>query len=209
VHGFGAALVVEGEALVCARIADTPARRERPGALVPARGTLREGVPLRVVAGAAGAVVAVWEPAFVGDALRACPWVLDELRRQADHLQALAGATLGPLGELDDRSRDLVLPRLALRVVAPGEALVERDDKNVGLAVVGAGTLALFEGEPEALAREARPGEALFADALVRHAPVACTARAGAAGALVLFADRKLAHELLVSVAPLLEALGG
>src|SRR5262249_44047403 len=114
--GFGAALLMEGAAVVCATIVDEPVSRAAPGTLVPTRGTFGAAMALRVVAGRAGAKIAVWDQAVLEDALHTCPWVSEELTAAADRLQALAGATMGPLGELVEDARDRVVERLAMRV---------------------------------------------------------------------------------------------
>jgi hypothetical protein len=203
VSGFGAALVVEGNAAVCATIVDTPARRATRGTLVATHGSLADGVALRVVAGEGGAHIAVWDEDVLEAGLRACPWVLDELRNEADHLQALAGTTMGPLGEIDETIRDQIVTRLALHVVPPFEALVQKGAAVVALIMVGAGTITIGEdGESEAM-----PGDFLFAGELMHARRAPETARAGAAGALVLMADRQIAQELFVTVPQLVELL--
>src|SRR5262249_47876839 len=84
VSGFGAALLVEGAASVCATIVDERVSRAEPGELVPMRGTFADAVALRVVAGPAGARVATWDQAVIDEALRSCPWVIEELAARAD-----------------------------------------------------------------------------------------------------------------------------
>jgi hypothetical protein len=91
VSRFGAALLVEGSASVGA-IAE-PVSPVAQGVLVTSRGTQAEAVALRLVAGAAGARVAVWDQTAVDDALRAHPQVADALAAHADRLQALAAAS--------------------------------------------------------------------------------------------------------------------
>ena len=119
VAGFGVALLLDGDAAVCAAIVDTPVSGAALGALLPARGTFGDAVALRVVAGARGARVAVWNPPAVEAALAGHPEVIGALSARADRLQALAGATLGPLGELSDAARERLVERLGIRVVQP------------------------------------------------------------------------------------------
>jgi hypothetical protein len=182
VSAFGAALLVEGAASICATIVDEPASRAVPGTLVPTRGTLTEAVALRVVAGPAGARVALWDQAAIEEALRASGRVLDELRARADRLQALAGATMGPLGELDEPTRDRVLGRLVVRVARAGEVV-----EDASAALVCVGSVEVSEaGKPAVV----RAGEVLFprADAHV--------AKAGVQGAILLVGDAEVAAEL-------------
>ena len=190
--GFGAALLIDGAASVCATIVDEPIARAEPGALVPARGTFAGAMALRVVAGPAGARVAVWEQAVLDDALRACPWVLEELTARADRLQALAGATMGPLGELDEAMRDRVLERLVVRVAQAQEAV--GPEQPVALVCVGSVEVSAG-GKPVVV----RAGEVLFPRAEAEGA------QAGAHGAILLVGDGPPAAELAVS--PQLAAL--
>jgi len=206
INGFEAAAVLEGGAIVCARIVDAPAHRALTGALVPSRGSLDEGaVALRVVAGPEGAKVAVWRGGVLEDALKALPWIWSPLRERADRLQALAGSTMGPLGDLDETYRNFAVERLVVRVLQPHEVLVEKGDAPAGIVVVGAGEMVLVDGETVG---EIGPGDFLFGGAVLQGLPSPATARAGASGALLLVGDRKLAHELLVTVPPLVELLG-
>ncbi|XXX75733.1 cyclic nucleotide-binding domain-containing protein [Sorangium sp. So ce134] len=204
---YGAALVLSGSAAVCATIVDTPAERAAIRTLVPSRGTLEEGIPLRVVAGAGGARVAIWAQATIDNALRTCPWVIDELRTVADRLQALAGATMGPLGELEETLLRRVLGRLRLRSLEPGEQLIHAGNPMPGLVIVGAGTLELVAERTQELAGSTRPGELLFASELLGGEPAPAIARAAASGALVLIADHPVLRELFESTPELLSIL--
>ncbi|WP_162144045.1 cyclic nucleotide-binding domain-containing protein [Sorangium cellulosum] len=203
----GAALVLRGDAAVCANIVDIPAERAATRTLVPSRGTLEEGIPLRVVAGAEGARVAVWGQATIDHALRSCPWVLDELRTVADRIQSLAGATMGPLGELEDTLLRRVLGRLRLRGLAPGEHFIHAGNPIPGLVIIGAGALELVAERSQAIAGTARPGDLLFASELLGGQPAPSIARAAGGGALVLLADHPTLRELFESTPELLSIL--
>ncbi|WP_437712613.1 cyclic nucleotide-binding domain-containing protein [Sorangium sp. So ce448] len=203
----GAALVLRGDAAVCANIVDIPAERAATRALVPSRGTLEEGIPLRVVAGAGGARVAIWDQATIDHALRSCPWVLDELRTVADRIQSLAGATMGPLGELEDTLLRRVLGRLRLRGLAPGEHFIHAGNPIPGLAIIGAGALELVAERSQEIAGTARPGELLFASELLGGQPAPSIARAAGGGALLLIADHPTLRELFESTPELLSIL--
>lgn len=197
----GVSLVLSGDAAVCARVADTPARIVAKHAVIPARGSLSEGIALRLVAGPLGASVATWEQEAFDRVLSGCGWALDELTDLSDQLQILAGAALGALGELDVDARDVVMARFGVRAKGPGERVLERG-QAVDLVVVGAGTL-VIDGQDQPLG----PGDWLFADALIRRGSAPAAVHAGPAGALLLAADRPVAQELFVSVPPLLEIL--
>ncbi|WP_437315983.1 cyclic nucleotide-binding domain-containing protein [Sorangium sp. So ce385] len=204
---YGAALVLSGSAAVCATIVDARAEHAAIRTLVPSRGTLEEGIPLRVVAGAHGARVAIWDQATIDNALRTCPWVLDELRAVADRLQSLAGATMGPLGELEETLLRRVLGRLRLRSLEPGEPLIHAGNPMPGLVIVGAGALELVAERTLERAGAARPGELLFASELLGGQPAPAIARAAGTGALVLIADHPVLRELFESTPELLSVL--
>jgi hypothetical protein len=205
VSSFGAALLLAGEASVCATIVDTPACRAVKGTLVPSRGSLAEPVGIRVVAGSHGAKVAIWEQPVIEDALKSCPWVLDELVSRADRIQALAGATMGPLGEVDEASRGELLDRLTVHFAQPFESLVGDGGETLGIAVVGGGVVELG-AEGDLAARSLHPGETLFARAVIEGLPAPRGAQAGASGALVLIGEAKIAQELMAG-SPQLAAL--
>jgi hypothetical protein len=207
VSSFGAALLLAGEASVCATIVDTPACRAVKGTLVPSRGSLAEPVGIRVVAGSQGARVAIWEQPIIEDALKSCPWVLDELVSRADRIQALAGATMGPLGEVDEASRNELLDRLIVHFAQPFESLVDDSGATLGIAVVGGGVVDLV-AHGDLAAKALHPGETLFARAVLEGRPAPRGAQAGASGALVLVGEAKIAKELMASSPPLAAILG-
>jgi CRP-like cAMP-binding protein len=131
----------------------------------------------------------------------------------ADRFQALAGVTMGAMGDrLDDSLRALITDRCEVRTLLPYEVLVEKGATLPGLHIVGGGRVEIIvehedgSGEVE---DELGPGDFLFAPQVLGGASAPATARAGKGGALVLFAGRMTTHELLVSVPPLLELLAG
>jgi hypothetical protein len=193
VAGFGVALLLDGDAAVCAAIVDTPVSGAAPGALLPARGTFGDAVALRVVAGARGARVAVWNPPAVDAALAGHADVLGALSARADRLQALAGATLGPLGELPDAARERLVERLGVRVVQPREVVVEAGADLARLMLVCVGSVEIVGGEAT---DTVRTGDLLFARAMAEALPAPASARAGATGAILLVGDRELLPEL-------------
>jgi CRP-like cAMP-binding protein len=206
VGSFGAALVTRGRVGIMPAIADVASSVAKPGDIVFTRGTLSDGVALRVVALESQTTVASWSEEALRGAMADCPWVADELRLVADRFQADAGAVLGPLGDrLDDVLRDLVMSRLEVKAYAPDEVIVEEGKPVPGLHVVGGGRVELSSasGPPS----EAGPGEFLFAAEVLGARKAHATARAGKGGALILFAPRSAAHELLLSVPTLIEIL--
>jgi hypothetical protein len=205
VSHFALALVIDGEIDVSATIVDAPALRLAKNAVLRSRGSVVPGVPLRLVCASDKAVVAAWDDAAVELAFRSCPWVEDDLRTVADGVQAQAGVTMGPLGERFDESlRAHFTSKLALRKLAPGESLVLKG-KPTPLAIVGVGeVVATNDGERGATFRS---GDFVFPGEVLVHAPAPADAAAGPAGAVVLFGDRAVAQELLMSFPPLLEVL--
>jgi hypothetical protein len=205
VAGFGLALVLRGAVNVMPAVADVACGSAGERELVYGRGTLPDGVALRLVATAPDTQVAIWEFATIEPPLAECPWVLEELRGVADRYQALAGVSMGPMGErLDDSLRAMVLSRCRLVKLLPDELLVEKGKPVGGLYIVGAGRLKLGNSESEL-----GPGDFLFAQQILGGGAAPTTARAGAAGALLMVAERHAAHELMLSVPPLLELLAG
>jgi hypothetical protein len=211
VSSFGLALVLRGAVNVMPAIADVACGAAGERELVYGRGTLQDGVALRLVATAPDTQVAVWDLQTIEPPLADCPWVLEELQSVADKYQALAGVSMGPMGErLDDSLRGMVLSRCSLVRLLPGEVLVERGKPVGGLYIVGAGRIELGNDAASAGSEgELGPGDFLFAPQVLAAGAAPTAARAGATGALLMAADRHAAHELMVSVPPLLELLAG
>lgn len=208
VSGFAVALVVEGWASIMPAIADVACAFAQVGDVVFTHGTFDDPVALRVVAGETDTAIAVWDREALEAATSDCPWVADELRLVADRFQGLAGAAMGPLGDrLDDTLRQMVTDRCEVRSFLPGEAIVASGKPVPGMFIVGGGAVELVSGED--VVGELGPGEFLFATSVMAASPAPMGARAGAQGVLLLFAERHTAHELLVSVPPLLEILAG
>jgi hypothetical protein len=192
IAGFGAALLLDGSASLSATIVDASVAPAELRTLVTTRGSLSGGAALRVVAGAEGARVATWDAAAIDEALRAsAPEVLEDLVRRADRLQALAGATMGPLQDLDDATRAAILAQFEVRVARPGEPIVEAGHKLAGLSVVCVGSVDLAGG-----AGVVRAGEMIYPRASHRDMPAPTAARAGLAGAILLVGDRAIAGRL-------------
>jgi hypothetical protein len=205
VSNFALALVVDGEIDVSAQIVDAPALRLARNAILRSRGTIVPGVALRLVCASGEALVATWDDAAVASAFRTCPWVEDDLLAVADRVQAKAGVTMGPLGERFDQSlRDHLTSKLTVRNLAPGEVLVAQG-KPAPIGIVGVGEIVV--SKDGARVETLRPGDFVFPNQTLGHAPAPATAAAGPIGAVVLYGDRAVAQELLMSFPPLLEVL--
>lgn len=204
---FAVALVLEGWFRIMPAVTDTACARAKAGDVVFTTGTIEEGLDLCVRAAEDASTVAVWDRASLEQATADCPWVADELRLVADGFQALAGAAMGRLGDrLDESLRSMVTDRCEVRTLRPGEIVAAQGQRVPGMHIVGAGRLELV-GEDGTLQSEVGPGEFLFAAQVLTAGLAPKTARAGSQGALVLVAERKVAHELVTSVPPLLELL--
>lgn len=204
VKGFGTLLVVSGVVDVCATIADIAAAMIAEGGIVPARTSIDDNVSLRAVA-PSKAKVATWTREAMDDALRTCPWVLEELVRMGDRFAALVGATMGPIGDLDDESRRQTLDRFRVRALRAGEVLAEKGAENPGLVVVGAGALEV--GDDDGALDSLNGGDLLYPNTVLDGSPLPHRVRAGDKGALLLVASRSTTVELFSTLPMLLELL--
>ena len=100
----------------------------------------------------------------------------------------------------------MVTARCEVRTLLPSEVIVVRDKPVPGMHIVGGGEVEIVDAADQVLEVHGA-GEFLFTQQVLGGGSAPFTARAGAQGALVLFAPRPSAHELLVSVPPLLEIL--
>jgi hypothetical protein len=208
--GFALAVILEGSLDLAATILDTSALRMGAGSVINARGTLDHAAPMRLVAASAVARVATWNERGVKKAFRTCPWVEDDLRKAGDRLQALIGLTMGALGErFDPALRAQVAARLNVHALSEHEVFAARGNPIPGLLVVGAGELELVGDDGVPNGTVLRAGDFLFPSEVLLAAPAPSTVRASRGGALILFADRRVAQELLVTCPPLLEIFAG
>lgn len=200
----GVALITCGSVHVALPHSDVSAGKMGPGAVIAAHGSIESG-PLRLIGGGAQTHVVTWSEAQITSATRDCPWVVDDLRLLADRYQAHASAGLGPLGaRLDDALRAAVYERLQVRLLTPGEVVAERGKPLKGLYIAAVGELAVASGVP---GHRIGPGDFVFPSCVIGAQPAPHDVKAGPAGSIVLFATRPVAHELMMSVPPLLEIL--
>lgn len=209
VGGFGGALLLEGSAVLCATIVDAAAHWASPGELLVSRGSLDDGIAVRVVGAGAGAKVAVWPRAIMDDLLgeHVAPGI--RARAWGDRLQALAGATMGPFGEIEDEHRRALAEQLAVRHVRPGEIWLEAGAPVPEIALVGAGEVELYGPISEETSETVEPGGLVFADLAVTGGDAPCSVRAGAHGALLLLAGREAAERMSALVPDLADRLRG
>jgi CRP-like cAMP-binding protein len=121
---------------------------------------------------------------------------MEEITERAERLQSLAGATLGPLGEIDEISRNQLLDQLEVRVAHPRQAVAAQGEELNGVALVCAGTIELLD-DTDAPWKSLGPGDLLFARAVLEGRAAPCRARAGAGGALLLVGEQGLAQALI------------
>ncbi len=208
IMGFALAYVVDGAVDVAAQIVDVPAHRVEKGSVLKAKGTVAESVPLRLICASDSAVVATWDATQIEPAFKACPWVEDDLRAIANHVQALVGVTLGPLADrLDATLRAQITSKLELRELAEGDVIVEAGHPVRDLCLVGQGTIELVTDG--AVTGQVSAGEFLFPSEIMGGGKATSTARAGKGGVLLLASDRAIAQELMVTCPPLLEIFAG
>lgn len=206
---FVLAVVIEGSFDVSSTTRSVAARRLDKNGVACSRGTIEHATPMRLTAVRDAGKLAIWDNQSAQELVRTCPWVDDNLRAGSDLLQASVGLAMGPLGErLDPVLRAEVAAKLRLRALLPDEVLATRGKPVPGLFVVGAGELEA-DGDNGLPPATIRAGQFLFPHEVLQASPAPATVRAARGGALVLFADRGAAQELLVTCPPLLEIFAG
>jgi hypothetical protein len=208
IESFALVFVVSGDVHVQAVGALSYATTIRAGTVLRSRGTLEETIRLRLVCASPTGVIATWNAAVVEAALGSCPWVEDDLRATGDRVQALAGASLGALGQrLSPDLRTGIVDKLTMRAFAPHETIVTKGVAVPGILLVAAGRVDLdADGAPTA---EVTAGQFVLPNEVLSASPSPVTARAAAGGALVFVADRKKTQELFATEPLLIELLSG
>ena len=130
-------------------------------------------------------------------ALEGGKWVVCD--RFADSTRVYQGI----LSNVDPR----IIARLEMKPLSPSEIIVTEGEAVPGLLLVGVGELELVKEDK--VSGVVGSGEFLFPTEVLGAGSAPTTARAGPGGALVMFGDRALAQELLVTCPPLLEVFAG
>jgi hypothetical protein len=201
------ALLLDGAGSVQAAVTDVTAVALKTGDFLYARSSIADTLSLRIVAEADPTIIALWD-ASADEVLAATPDVALDLKRASDRTQAIAGCTMGPVGErLDEGLRATAIDQLEVRVLAPNEIIASAGQPVPGMVIVGVGVVEL-DGDG-VTGERLGPGDFLFASQVLGGGPAPATAKAGAKGAILLFGARAVAHELLVTCPPLLEVFAG
>jgi hypothetical protein len=209
---FELVLVLDGEVSVRTGASGALITRLGPGAVLRAHGTLASdplaassaGTP-RFVVTADDSTLALWSAARLAKALADAPDTDEELRAQGDKLVAWTAVAESAMAmRLHEDVRLRLFERLTARSLAAGVELVKAGDAVRGILLVGAGSIVVDQA-----AGSIGPGEFVFAEATLSAAKCKAAARAGAAGAVVLCADRQTTQELWATEPLLLELLAG
>ena len=166
-------------------------------------------IAVRVVGAGDGAKIAVWPRASIEEAIGASDAAIARARALGDRLQALAGATMGPFGEIDDDARRALAMELTVRCLRPGEIWLEDGAPAPGVALVGAGEVELYGPISEDASETVEPGGLVFPELAVLGGDAPSSARAGAHGALLLIADGDAAKRLSSRIPDLADRLRG
>jgi hypothetical protein len=200
----GLALVIDGVVSVQATVSDVAAGTLKAGEALYAKCSIPDAMSLRLVAEADPTKVAIWDLDAIEAALAGSSTLIEGLMQASNRIQAIAGCTMGPLGDrLDEGLRTSAIERLEVRVLQPDEIVASAGLPVPGMIIVGIGTVELERGD------RLGPGDFLFATEVLGGESAPSTARAGAKGAIIFFGARALAQELLVSCPPLLEIFAG
>lgn len=209
VASFGVIVVLHGGVQLMPTVGDAACAIVRKGEVIFTKGSLSTGIDLKVVGFDPGSRVALWTKSVFSEATAACPWVIDDLALVADKYQALAGAVMGPLGDsLDDMFRSMVLEKCSVKRPRRGDLLTVKGKPLDGFYVVGAGELEVL-GEGGEVETTLGPGDLVFSETLLSASPAPRAVRISQGGALLLYASRMAAHELLATCPPLIELIAG
>lgn len=206
---FAVALVTRGAVRLMPTVVDATCRIARKGEVLFTQGTIAESAHVRIVGLEADSRVAIFSRDELERATSSCPWVADELAEVADRHLAFAGAVLGPLGDsLDEMFRFMVLDKCSVKSKAEGVRIAEGGKPMNGMYVVGAGSVELLDDAGH-VTETLSMGDFVFPETVLTAGPASQSVRIGAGGALLLYADRMAAHELLATCPPLIELLAG
>ncbi len=207
ISGFGLAIVTHGAVSLMPSVANATCRVATKGQVLFTQGTLEGSASVRIVGLEQGSRVAVFNKADLDRAVVSCPWVGDELAAVADTHLAFAGAALGPLGHsLDEVFRFMVLEKCTVKRKGARDVIAIGGKPMDGMYILGGGSLEVVD-EGGTLLKLLSMGDFVFPETVLSAAPAEHTVRAGPRGALVLYAPRKAAHELLATCPPFIELL--
>lgn len=208
VNNFAVAVVLRGTVQIMPTIADASSATVRKGGVIFTQGSLESGVDLRAVGFDLGTKVVVFGRKDFDEATASCPWVVDELKSVGDEFQGLAGAVMGPLGDsLDDMFRAMVLEKFRVKRIRAGQVIALSGRTMDGMYIVGAGKFELVASDGRH-AGELGPGDFVFPETILSGSTAPHTV-AALGDALVLYAERMAAHELLATCPPFIELLAG
>ncbi len=209
VSAFSVLLVTAGSVQLMPTVADAACAYARRGEVLFTQGTFEDGVAVRVVGAEPGTRVALFDKEMLSAATSDCPWVFDELSEVANKYLAFAGGVLGPLGDsLDDMFRFMVLEKCSVKSKPAGVIIAEAGKPMDGMYILGGGSLEVLA--PDGSVKEQlNLGDFVFPETVLSAGPASATVRAGGSGALVLYANRMGAHELLATCPPFIEILAG
>jgi len=207
ISGFGLAIVTHGAVSLMPSVANATCRVATKGQVLFTQGTLEGSVSVRIVGLEQGSRVAVFAKSDLDRAVASCPWVGDELAEVADTHLAFAGAAMGPLGHsLDEMFRFMVLEKCIVKRKGPRDVIAIGGKAMDGMYILGGGSLEVVD-EGGTLLKLLAMGDFVFPETVLSASPAEHTVRAGPRGALVLYAPRKAAHELLATCPPFIELL--
>jgi hypothetical protein len=206
---FGVAIVTAGALQLAPETTNAVFATVKKGEVLFCEGTLGSTLLPRAMASQPGTRVAVFSKEALDAATMESPWVADELSEIADGYQALAGAVMGKLGSsLDEMFRPMVLEKCTVKSKSSGDTIAVAGKPMDGMYILGAGSLELL-GPDGSVQNEFAVGEIVFPETILNASPATGTVRVGRGGALLLYAARMSAHELLATCPPFLEILAG
>jgi hypothetical protein len=195
--------VISGEVTVSATVVDAAALTLRTGELVRSRGTIGAHLAIRLIAASDHASVATWSESALGNAIQGSPATDVELRLAGNRIQAICGATIGPLGDrLDAQLIEQVTSKLTATAYDANE-IVLSPGASPGILLVGAGELVVHDG------RVIPSGDFVFPELALGGGKAAQAVRAGEGGTVVLSGSRSIVQELLATSPSLVEILAG
>jgi CRP-like cAMP-binding protein len=104
--------------------------------------------------------------------------------------------------------RFMVLEKCEVKSKAPGTMIARAGQPMDGMYILGGGSLEILNSDGF-VSEELGMGDVVFPETVLSASPASASVRVGKDGALVLFANRMSAHELLATCPPFIELLAG